>query len=90
MKKIILITLLLVSGIITSAQAPHLFEHTYPVIETENPEIRSLMDSVSIDSIKANIEHLCSYHTRRFDSRYIWEVQDWLTNRYEQFGIDSI
>lgn len=72
------------------AQAPHLFEHTYPVIEAENPEIRNLMDLVSIDSIKANIEHLCSYHNRRFDSRYIWEVQDWLTSRYEQFDVDTI
>ena len=82
--------MLLVGSLAIKAQAPHLFEHTYPVIETENLVIRSLMDSVSIDSIKANIEHLCSYHNRRFDSRYIWEVQDWLTSRYEQFGVDTI
>lgn len=72
------------------AQAPHLFEHTYPVITSENPEIRALMDSVSVDSIKANIEHLCSYYNRRCDSRYIWEVQDWLTGRYEHFGVDTV
>ena len=82
--------MLLAGSLAIKAQAPHLFEHTYPVIETENLVIRSLMDSVSIDSIKANIEHLCSYHNRRFDSRYIWEVQDWLTSCYEQFGVDTI
>lgn len=90
MKRLLIIALLLAGSFAIKAQAPHLFEHTYPVIATENPEIRNLMDSVSIDSIKANIEHLCSYHNRRFDSRYIWEVQDWLTSRYEQFGVDTI
>lgn len=49
-----------------------------------------MMDSVSIDSIKANIEHLCSYHNRRFDGRFIWEVQDWLISRYGQFGVDTV
>jgi hypothetical protein len=90
MKKLLFFFLTLILGFSVSAQAPHLFEHTYPVVTAENPEIRGLMDSVSIDNIKANIEHLCSYHNRRCDSRYIWEVQDWLTSRYEQFGVDTI
>ena len=90
MKKQILIALLLLAGLTASAQVQHLFEHDYPVITEVNPEIRAMMDSVSLDSIKANIEHLCSYHNRRFDSRYIWEVQDWLTSRYEQFGVDTV
>ena len=90
MKKQILIALLLLAGVTASAQVQHLFEHDYPVITEVNPEIRAMMDSVSLDSIKANIEHLCSYHNRRFDSRYIWEVQDWLTSRYEQFGVDTV
>ena len=90
MKKHILIALLLLTGLTASAQVHHLFEHDYPVITDENLEIRAMMDSVSLDSIKANIEHLCSYHNRRFDGRYIWEVQDWLTSRYEQFGMDTV
>ena len=90
MKNIIFCGLFLLLANLCFAQAPHLFEHTYPVVTYENPEIRVLMDSVSVDSIKANIEHLCSYHNRRFDSRYIWEVQDWLTSRYEQFGVDTV
>ena len=90
MKKLIIVALLLAGSLVVKAQAPHLFEHTYPVIETENPEIRTLMDSVSIDSIMANIQHLSSYHNRRCDSRYIWEVQDWLTSRYQGFGVDTV
>ena len=81
---------MLLAGLTASAQVQHLFEHDYPVITEVNPEIRAMMDLVSLDSIKVNIEHLCSYHNRRFDSRYIWEVQDWLTSRYEQFGVDTV
>ena len=88
MKRLVLIAILLTAGLAVSAQ--HLYEHEYPVIAEEHPEVRAMMDSVSIDSIKANIEHLCSYHNRRFDSRHVYEVQDWLTSRYGQFGVDTV
>lgn len=90
MKKLLFIALLLAGGLSVKAQAPHIYEHTYPVITAENPQIRALMDSVSVDSITANIEHLSSYHNRRYDSRYIWQVQDWLTSRYQSFGVDTV
>ena len=90
MKKIIIIALFLVGTLATFAQAPHIYEHDYPMVTTENPQIRTLMDSVSVDSITANIEHLCSYHTRRYDSRFIYDVQDWLVSRYKGFGVDTV
>ena len=90
MKKTVLLVFGVMLGLGLNAQAPHLFEHTYPVIAAENPEIRAMMDSVSIDSLKANIEHLCSYYNRRCDSRFIWEVQDWLVGRYQGFGVDTV
>ena len=90
MKKLITLALLLITGLTAFAQAPHLFEHTYPVVTTVNPEIRAMMDSVSVDSIQADIEHLCSYWNRRYDGRYIWEVQDWLVSRYNGFGVDTM
>ena len=90
MKKTLYLALTLLLGINTFAQAPHLFEHEYPVITEVNPQIRALMDSVSVDSIKANIEHLCSYHNRRYDSHYIWEVQDWLVSCYQQMNVDTV
>lgn len=88
MKKTLLITMLLLFG--TNIFAQHLYEHDYPVISSEDPEIRTLMDSVSIDSIKASIEHLSSYHTRRYDSHFIYDVQDWLVARYQSMGIDTV
>lgn len=90
MKKTIIIALFLLGGLTAFAQAPHIYEHDYPVITEENLQIRALMDSVSLDSIKANIEHLCSYHTRRYDSRFIYDVQDWLVSRYKDFGADTV
>ena len=60
------------------------------MVTEENPQIRKMIDSVSMDSIEANIKHLSSYHTRRFDSRYIYDVQDWLVAYYEHLGIDTV
>ena len=90
MKRIILIALFLMGGFAAKAQTPHLFEHTYPVIAAEDPEIRALMDSVSVNNIEATIAHLSSYHNRRYDSRYIWDVQNWLVSRYQQMGFDMV
>ena len=90
MNRFVVILLLMVAGVCGFAQAPHIHEHTYPVITEENPEIRALMDSVSVDSLKADIEHLSGYHNRRFDSHYIYEVQDWLVGRYQAFGADTV
>lgn len=88
MKKLALITLLVITGLAASAQ--HLYEHDYPVIVEENPDIRALMDSVSVDSLRATIEHLSAYHTRRYDSRFIYEVQDWLYEHYKTLPVDTV
>lgn len=90
MKKWVLVVWLLVGALAAKAQAPHLYEHTYPLVTTENPQIRALMDSVSLDSIKAYIEHLSSYHTRRYDSRFIYDVQDWLYEHYNTLSVDTV
>ena len=90
MKKLLFLILSLLWGVGTFAQAPHLYEHDYPIITEENPRIRALMDSVSIDNIKAYIEHLSSYHTRRYDSRFIYDVQDWLYEHYYTLPIDTV
>lgn len=90
MKKILFSTILIINGLFSFAQAPHIYEHTYPAVTEENPQIRALMDKVSIDSLTATIEHLSSYHTRRYDSRFIYDVQDWLVNRYETLNLDTV
>ena len=90
MKKTTIAICLVLSCWVTSGWAQHLFEHTYPVVEQEDARIRQLMEEVSKDSIYATINHLQSYHTRRWDSRMVYEVQDWLYNTYFGMGIDSV
>ena len=90
MKRLLFSILLIVIGFSAFAQAPHLYEHTYPVISEEDARIRGLMDQVSIDSLAATIKHLSSYHTRRYDSRFIYDVQNWLVNRYETLSLDTV
>lgn len=86
----LIVLLLLCSRLYAQKTPPHLFEHTYPVISQEDPLIRQLMNEVSADSIESIINHLQSYHTRRWDSRMVYEVQDWLYNTYRGLGIDSL
>lgn len=90
MKQSFLSILLLLCGFAALAQAPHLHEHSYPTLTEEDARVRGLMDQVSIDSLTATIEHLSSYHTRRYDSRFIYEVQDWLLNRYATLPLDTV
>ena len=90
MKKTFLSILLVIISFSAFAQAPHIYEHTYPTVTEENPQIRALMNQVSIVSLTATIEHLSSYHTRRYDSQMIYEVQDWLFDTYQSIGLDSV
>ena len=72
------------------AQAPLLFEHTYPSIQQEDVRIRDLMEHVSKDRLEATINHMQNYHTRRWDSQMVYEVQDWLRDTYAAMGFDSV
>ena len=72
------------------AQAPLLYEHEYPVLHEEHPRIRRLIDEISEERLTSTIEHLCAYHTRRWDSRMVYEVQDWLYETYYDMGFDTV
>ena len=89
-KTLALLLFLLLAAQWVSAQAPHLFEHDYPIVMEEDSRVRALMNQVSVDSIVANIEHLSSYHTRRYDSRFIYDVQDWLYGQYLRLDLDTV
>lgn len=88
MKRLGLLFLLML--LFVTAQAQHLFEHTYPVIQEEDVRIRQLMDQVSKDSLEATITHMQNYHTRRWDSQMVYEVQDWLYETYREMPMDSL
>ena len=52
--------------------------------------IRRLMDEVSADSLEAAIQHLQDYPTRQWNSRTVYEVQDWIYKTYRDLGYDSV
>ncbi len=90
MKRVCLILFLTVSLMDLWAQAPHLYDHTYPVIHEEQPQIRALINQVSKDSLEATIARMQSFPTRRWDSRMVYEVQDWLYDTYNAMGFDTV
>ncbi len=77
-------------ALVAQAQAPHLYDHTYPVIHEEQPQIRALINQVSKDSLEATIARMQSFPTRRWDSRMVYEVQDWLYDTYNAMGFDTV
>ena len=90
MKRYCLTFFLILACFAVWGQAPHLFEHTYPVVGQEDARVRTLMDRVSADSLTATIEHLQSYHTRQWNSQMVYQVQDWLYETYRALGYDSV
>lgn len=90
MKKIAFLLFGMMAVMTAQAQVPHLFEHSYPTVQEENPLIRQLMDQVSKDSLYAVIDHLQSYHTRRWDSRMVYEAQDWLFDQFNGMDFDKV
>ena len=90
MKKELLIVVLMGLGVLARAQAPHIYEHTYPTIQSEDARIRQLMDQVSKDSLEATIDYMQGYYTRRWDSRMVYEVQDWLYDAYRGLRFDTV
>lgn len=90
MKRVLIIGVLVFFGLLARGQAPHLFEHTYPVVHQEDTDIRNLMDRVSIDSLEATIEHMQSYHNRLWNTPNVYQVQDWLYGKYIGMGFDSV
>ena len=76
--------------LVGNLQAQHLFEHTYPVVQQEDVKIRQLMDQVSKDRLEATINHMQGYHTRRWDSRMVYEVENWLYETYRGMDFDTV
>ena len=90
MKKLIP-TLFLISYFLTSfSQVPHLYDHSFPIVNSIDPKVENLLEQVSVDSIMSSVGHLTSYLNRRADGPYIYNVKDWLVEKYHSFSLDSI
>ena len=89
MKKILVI-LFFFSTLICKGQIPHLYNHTFPQITSQNYQILEMLQQVDENQIQNDIQHLSSYINRRADAIHIYNVKDWLVSQYENMDVDSI
>lgn len=91
MKKVFLTIVLAILGSISFAQLPpHLYNHTFPIVNSQNPKINEMLEQVDVANLQNYVDDLTSFINRRCDSRNIYDVKDWLVSEYEYFGFDSI
>ena len=90
MKKNIIILLLVFSFTFYHTNAQHLYDHTFPEINTEDSRVSEMLQQVDAVQIMGDVEHLSSYINRRADAINIYNVKDWLVSEYEKMNIDSI
>lgn len=95
MKKLVFTLIMAASAVLCCAQnsgsgVPHLYEHTFPEITSQDARVVEMLEQVTENQIVADIEHLSSYLNRRADAIYIYEVKDWLVSQYENMNVDSV
>ena len=91
MKKIFLAVFIIFSSVICrSQQSNHLYEHTFPEVNTQDPVVLEMLNQVTENQIISDVEHLSSYINRRADAIHIYAVKDWLVSQYENMNVDSV
>ena len=69
---------------------PHLYNHTFPQISSQDSKVNEMLEQVETENIENYINILTSFINRRCDSQNIYDVKDWLVEKYTDFGFDSI
>ena len=90
MKKILLIFILIFLTQFCRAQIPHLYNHTFPQITSQDEKVVEMLNQVDETQIINYVTHLSSYTNRRADASHIYNVKDWLASEYQNMGVDSV
>lgn len=90
MKKYLVFISILISAHICCAQIPHLHNHTFPEITSQDEKVIEMLNQVSEAQIISDITHLSSYLNRRADAIHIYNVKDWLASEYQKTDVDSV
>ena len=90
MKKQIIFFSILIFTQVCRAQIPHLYNHTFPEITSQDEKVVEMLNQVNETQIISDVTHLSSYINRRADAIHIYNVKDWLTSEYENMNIDSV
>jgi leucyl aminopeptidase len=90
MKKILLLFSILIFTQFCRAQMPHLYDHTFPEITSQDEKVIEMLNQVSEAQIISDVTHLSSYLNRRADAIHIYNVKDWLASEYQKTDVDSV
>ena len=90
MKKIFFTFFTIIACNLCLAQIPHLYQHTFPQINSQNPKVLEMLQQVDENQIISDVKHLSSYINRRADAIHIYAVKDWLVSQYENMNVDSV
>ena len=80
MKKNIATLVFLLSIAICNAQ--HLYDYTFPTVDSQNPKVVEMLENVNTYQISADVNHLTSYINRRCDGSHIYDVKNWLVEKF--------
>jgi len=90
MKKILLLFSILIFTQFCLAQMPHLYNHTFPEITSQDEKVIEMLNQVNEAQIISDVTHLSSYLNRRADAIHIYNVKDWLASEYQKTDVDSV
>ncbi len=90
MKKILPLFSILIFTQFCRAQMPHLYDHTFPEITSQDEKVIEMLNQVSEAQIISDVTHLSSYLNRRADAIHIYNVKDWLASEYQKTDVDSV
>ena len=90
MKKQIIFFSILIFTQVCRAQIPHLYNHTFPEITSQDEVVLEMLNQVTETQIINDVTHLSSYLNRRADAIHIYNVKDWLALEYEKMNVDSV
>ena len=91
MKKIYLTLIFAISTMICIGQLPyHLYNHTFPDVNSQNPKVNEMLEQVDVTNLQNYVDGLTSFINRRCDGSHIYDVKDWLVEKYISFGFENI
>lgn len=90
MKKLSILIINVLISIICYTQTPHLYNHTFPNIDSQDEKVNEMLEQVDVNNIENYVTDLSSFINRRCDSHNIYDVKDLLVSKYSDFDFDSI
>ena len=65
-------------------------DHTrdFPVVTSEDPRIREMMNQVNMDSLEATVQYLQNYQSRIWNSDNAFSASDWIAGRMAALGLE--